>query len=122
MKRPCLVCGKPSQGSRCPDHGGNRRAMTTAQRGYGRDHQRRRAQLLPQAIGNARPLCGKPMRADEKLDLDHGEVSAMFADKETESFTRHATEADPRIPPDTEISVADTHPANSSREIVVRGD
>ena len=40
--RPCIVCGQPTAGSRCPRHG---RASTSA-RGYGPAHQRARAALL----------------------------------------------------------------------------
>jgi hypothetical protein len=76
MKRPCIECGRPCNGSRCIEHGGDRRAMSTTARGYGHHHQRRRAQLLPLAIGQPCPLCGETMHAHEQLDLDH-EVSAM---------------------------------------------
>ena len=69
--RPCITCGKPTTGSRCPAHGGNRRAMTTSQRGYGAAHQQRRRVLLAAAIGTRCPLCLEPMRHDQRLDLDH---------------------------------------------------
>jgi len=51
--------------------------MTTTQRGYGSPHQRRRARLLPLAIGKPCDLCGETMHAEQKLDLDHT-ISAML--------------------------------------------
>jgi len=45
--------------------------MTTTQRGYGWQHQQRRAALLPLAIGTRCALCGKVMLAHEALDLHH---------------------------------------------------
>ena len=69
--KPCIVCGTPGRGPRCPAHGGDRRAMTTSQRGYGAAHRRRRKQLLVFAIGMPCPVCGETMRADQRLDLDH---------------------------------------------------
>ena len=71
MRRLCLVCGVPTDGPRCERHGGDRRALTTRQRGYGAEDRRRRAQLLPLAIGQPCVLCGDLMRVDEPLDLDH---------------------------------------------------
>ena len=38
---------------------------------YGAEHQRRRDELLPQAIGTDCPRCGKPMLATDDLDLGH---------------------------------------------------
>ena len=66
-----VVCGLPCQGSRCPTHGGDRRSMTTSERGYGWQHQQQRARLLPAAVGTRCPLCGEVMRDDEALDLHH---------------------------------------------------
>jgi hypothetical protein len=53
----------------CPTHARTR--GTTTQRGYGTPHQRRRAQLIPSAIGTVCPLCNEPMLAHQKLELDH---------------------------------------------------
>jgi len=71
MLKPCIVCGAPSNGPRCHQHGGNRRAMNTTQRGYGSRHRRRREALLQLALGQPCPLCGELMRAGQPLDLDH---------------------------------------------------
>lgn len=50
-RRPCIVCGQPSNGPRCPRH---QRTNNSHQRGYGAAHQRARAQLaltLPAPCG-----------------------------------------------------------------------
>lgn len=44
---------------------------------YGADHQARRAQLLPLAIGTECPLCGEVMLASDDLDLDHSTPYAV---------------------------------------------
>jgi hypothetical protein len=41
--RPCTVCDRPTEGSRCPAH----QRATTAQRGYGAAHQGERAEWVP---------------------------------------------------------------------------
>jgi hypothetical protein len=64
-------CGLPTYGNRCPACGGDRRSMSTTRRGYGWQHQQRRAALLPPAIGTACPLCGELMHAHQALDLHH---------------------------------------------------
>lgn len=74
-------CNDVGTGPRCPTHtqqrqrhvdrGRDARRGTTAQRGYGGEHQRIRARLLPLAIGTPCPRCGQVMRADQALDLDH---------------------------------------------------
>lgn len=75
------VCAKPG----CPRVtastycGSHTTLVTTTQRGLGADHQRRRAQLLPAAIGTACPLCEKTMTADQALDLDHSTARAIDA-------------------------------------------
>lgn len=50
---------------------GNRTTGEIELNPYGSAHQRRRAQLLPLAIGTNCPICGKTMRADQVLALDH---------------------------------------------------
>jgi hypothetical protein len=45
--------------------------MTTTQRGYGWQHQQRRAAVLPLAVGTPCPLCGEVMLAHQALDLHH---------------------------------------------------
>lgn len=41
---------------------------------YGTAHKVRRAMMLPNAIGQPCPRCNLPMKADQALDLDHGDV------------------------------------------------
>jgi hypothetical protein len=71
----CSNCGNPTtrgNHGRCPDcHRGNRRAMTTTQRGYGWQHRQRRAALLPAAYGTPCPICHQPMLPGQALDLHH---------------------------------------------------
>ena len=70
-----IKCGRIiKRGSRCPLHGGDRRTLTTNQRGYGHKRRLRRKALLPLAIGNPCPLCSKPMLATQQLDLDLASV------------------------------------------------
>lgn len=71
MKRACPACGRiiEATATHCANHQPER--ATTSQRGYDGAHKRRRAQLLPLAIGDTCPLCGETMLADQELDLDH---------------------------------------------------
>jgi hypothetical protein len=64
--------------------------MTTTERGYGHDHQQRRAVLLPTAYGMPCPLCGKTMFASQQLDLHH---PVRLADDPTSTATQivHST-------------------------------
>jgi hypothetical protein len=73
MNRPCLDCGTPTPNTRCPTHtrARDRQRGTTTQRGYGTDHQKLRAMLLPHAIGQPCPRCGQPMLEGQALDLGH---------------------------------------------------
>ncbi|KNX39495.1 hypothetical protein VV01_14565 [Luteipulveratus halotolerans] len=61
--------------TRCPTHERQRDQArgTPAERGYGSDHRRTRAQLLPQAIGQPCHFCGEPMNEGQPLALDHTE-------------------------------------------------
>lgn len=71
-KKP--LCGKPVvRTGLCDDHLAEweRARGTAAQRGYGTEHQRRRARLVARAIGTDCPRCGKPMNRDQALELDH---------------------------------------------------
>lgn len=73
------VCAKPG----CPRLtattycGSHTTLQTTTQRGLGWQHQKRRAELLPAAIGTLCPLCGQPMRAGQRLDLHHSTPRAI---------------------------------------------
>ncbi len=50
---------------------------SSSRRGYDKDHQRRRAALLPYAYGQPCPLCLKPMLRAQPLDLDHSTPLAI---------------------------------------------
>ena len=50
--------------------------------------------MLAVAYGKPCAICGQPMTADQKLDLDHT-ISVMLAVSATASFTHDATEEDP---------------------------
>lgn len=69
MLRPCLVCGVPSEGSRCPEHtaerGRGRQRASFRQRGYGAawDRLSKRARRL-------QPWCNT-CGATERLQADH---------------------------------------------------
>ena len=70
----CSKCGigMPRDAKVCSQCGTlRRRLLPTSERGYGRAHQRRRAALMPAAIGQLCPLCGELMREDDELDLHH---------------------------------------------------
>jgi hypothetical protein len=46
-------------------------------RGYGRDHRKRRAALIPLAIGQPCPMCDVAMKISDQLDLDHSTPLAL---------------------------------------------
>lgn len=83
------VCAEPrcprlvDQGvrdGRCDEH---RRAKdkarrTSTDRGYGAEHQRTRAALLPEAYGHPCRYCGNRMWPHESLVLDHTEDRAGY--------------------------------------------
>lgn len=77
--RACLDCGKPTTGNRCPDHQARAEQQrgTTTERGYGHQHQQRRTELAPLAIGQLCPYCHRPMRPGQALDLDHSTTRAL---------------------------------------------
>lgn len=57
MRRPCLECGTPTEGTRCPTHRkawDRGRRPTATRRGYDRDHRAARAALRDGLPG----LCG----------------------------------------------------------------
>lgn len=79
-KRVCAVIGCPvlTTTSRCPTHAAEaqRRRGTTTQQGLGWQHQKRRRQLLPAAIGHQCPLCGTTITTSNAA-LDHSEARAL---------------------------------------------
>lgn len=62
-----------TDGGRCAEHARahDKARGTRQQRGYGAEHQRTRAELLPQAYGQPCPHCGERMWPDQALHLDH---------------------------------------------------
>lgn len=44
--RPCLTCGRPSAGSRCPAHRKGQDRPSSTQRGYGRAYQSNRRRVI----------------------------------------------------------------------------
>jgi len=48
-----------------------------AENPYGAEHQRRREELLPKAIGTLCPRCGETMFETDDLDLGHSEDLAI---------------------------------------------
>lgn len=70
-RRPCLKCGKPSADTYCDRCKPRPQPGSTTDRGLGADHQRRRRELLPAAIGTHCPLCEDIMLPDDELALHH---------------------------------------------------
>ena len=68
MRRPCIVCGAPCNGSRCPRH---QRTTDRTARGYGAEHQAARRALattLPAPCGYG---CGLTLTADSPWVAAH---------------------------------------------------
>jgi hypothetical protein len=73
-KKPCLTCGRPSEGSYCEQHRRERtHATTTAQRGYGAEHQRLRKQWTPLVERGTETCwrCGQLIPPGTPWDLGH---------------------------------------------------
>jgi 5-methylcytosine-specific restriction enzyme A len=70
--RPCLDCGRPTTGNRCPAHQREheRKRGTAAERGYGPAWRR----LAAQAI-RAQPWCSVPGCRSADLTVDHRDPS-----------------------------------------------
>ena len=76
MMKPCLDCGTPAHGNRCPEH-----AATHKQRGQARHQQRRAERGGPRTKGGASRggvgagavcwLCGKPATLNDPMQWDH---------------------------------------------------
>jgi HNH endonuclease len=85
--RPCLDCGKTTNGNRCPtDRTRHERARgTTTQRGLGADHRRQRTQAINRA-GNPThcPRCDKPITATNPITGEHGTPRAHGGTQITE--------------------------------------
>lgn len=80
-------CNDVGTGTRCPTHTAARRPPprqrqqanrdrdarrgNTTERGYGSEHQARRARLLPTALGTACPICLNVMVQGQALNLHH---------------------------------------------------
>lgn len=63
--RPCLDCGEPSQGSRCPEHAGLERKATARERGYDARHD-----ALSRRARRLQPFCTDCGTAED-LQLHH---------------------------------------------------
>ena len=50
-----------------------RSTASRAARGYGADHRKLRAKLLPQAYGTPCVRCGRPMLRGQELHFDHND-------------------------------------------------
>jgi len=63
--RPCLVCGTPTNGSRCPKHKLDRK--------WGRPHRRVRAEWEPLVAAGQVDCwrCGKRIQPGQPWDLGH---------------------------------------------------
>jgi hypothetical protein len=74
-RRVCLEpgCPRTTVRTRCPEHerARDRTRGSAAQRGYGAEHRRLSEELRAQAIGSTCHFCGEPMRAGQRLALDH---------------------------------------------------
>lgn len=68
-------CGTLVEAGACSTHAkaADKSRGTRQERGYGRDHERLRAQLLPQAYGQPCTHCQARMWPHEALALDHTE-------------------------------------------------
>ncbi len=74
MKKPCLKCGLPSEGSYCPLHAplpyygnrskGKKQRGTTTERGYGTDHRAARKELAKQLPTACAYGCGRVLTED----------------------------------------------------------
>ena len=76
--RACIDCSRPSEHSRCPLHS---RGETTAERGYGWEHQRARAEHINRLDPSTPcPRCGEPLGSDpDVLDLGHTDDRLGYA-------------------------------------------
>ena len=75
MKKPCLDCGRPTDGSRCQEHQRNfERGKTRARYlehkfKYGGEYRRRAAAV--RATATRCHICGQGFRADDPWQADH---------------------------------------------------
>lgn len=90
--RPCLDCGTPTPGSRCPTCQARKTMArgTRQQRGLGRDHELMRAALLSTARVCA--LCGLPPTATDPLTAGHKVARANGGTNEASNYqAEHAS-------------------------------
>lgn len=80
-KRASQIYCRPEHRRRSTVHNWKPKVKGSKERGYGADHERTRARLLPAAYGRPCEMCGEPMRQDEKLDLDHSLPIALGGTK-----------------------------------------
>lgn len=102
--KPCLDCGTLSDQARCPPCRGNRNRQRDAQRGgttarsYGHEHQQRRAELMPHAIGQRCPRCLELMLTGQALDLDHSDPNSKLLGLPGDRITHAACNQGGRTP------------------------
>ena len=75
-RRPCIVCGQPCSGSRCPRHPSPGRDPQHRAANYGAAHQRIRAQLegtlpTPCLYADTDPNCAGIVTSDERWVAAH---------------------------------------------------
>jgi len=80
--KPCLTCGKPTPGRRCPVHESQRnRARDAARgsrddRGLGWDYRHERDRLVAQAGLTNCPRCDRPITKANPITAEHGRARA----------------------------------------------
>ena len=95
-RRPCLDCGVLSHATRCPAHTAAREQVrdavrgSSAARGYGYPHRKRRAELLPTSYGQPCARCGEPILPGQALDAGHGTALAHDANSKADRI-EHAS-------------------------------
>jgi 5-methylcytosine-specific restriction endonuclease McrA len=80
LRRPCLVCGKPSRGARCPEHRTTpvrrkppRAKLPRRLRGYDAEYERNRKAMADFAWQYGMPcvLCGQGFERKSDITAEH---------------------------------------------------
>jgi hypothetical protein len=66
MRRPCITCGAPTDGSYCPAH-----TRTTSERGYGSAHLAQRRELAKRLPCWCEGGCGRWLTIDSRWVAAH---------------------------------------------------
>jgi hypothetical protein len=78
LMRPCLDCGRPSRGSRCPVHESLRQSARDArrgsreERGLGYHYRKERDALVAEAGLTHCPRCERPITKTNPITAEHG--------------------------------------------------